>query len=93
MGEAGDSQRVRLGSAVAGGRQGAVVLEVQQADALLHEVREPHPMKLLQRLQSLMARKKKNKKKRGRPRRWNPGGTLAEPYLRAAPDHPGAYLG
>ena len=23
----------------------------------------------------------------------NPGGTLVEPYLRAAPDHPGAYLG
>ena len=20
---------------------------------------------------------------------WNPGGTLVEPYLRAAPDHPG----
>ena len=25
--------------------------------------------------------------------RWNPGGTLVEPYLRAAPNHPGAYLG
>ena len=24
---------------------------------------------------------------------WNPGGTLVEPYLKAAPDHPGAYLG
>ena len=24
---------------------------------------------------------------------WNPSGTLVEPYLRAAPDHPGAYLG
>ena len=24
---------------------------------------------------------------------WNPGGTLVEPHLRAAPDHPGAYLG
>ena len=24
---------------------------------------------------------------------WNPAGTLVEPYLRAAPDHPGAYLG
>ena len=24
---------------------------------------------------------------------WNPGGTLVEPYLRATPDHPGAYLG
>ena len=29
------------------------------------------------------------------PRRtwWNPGGTLVDPYLRAAPDNPGAYLG
>ena len=29
------------------------------------------------------------------PRRnwWNPGGTLVEPHLRAAKDHPGAYLG
>ena len=24
---------------------------------------------------------------------WNPRATLVEPYLRAAPDHPGAYLG
>ena len=24
---------------------------------------------------------------------WNIGGTFVEPYLRAAPDHPGAYLG
>ena len=24
---------------------------------------------------------------------WNPRGTLVEPCLRAAPDHPGAYLG
>ena len=24
---------------------------------------------------------------------WNPGGTLVEPYLRATPDYPEAYLG